>query len=425
MRRLSKIALLIVTATVAAVAVSTIVALVLSFESEPRVAATAAPTAEEIAQFKDSLKRQDPRRLDPGEVGTVSLSERELAIALSQALALHGSSAAVLIDLRPGRLALQASLELPTERRRRFLNLDMLILETEHLPRLERLRVGRTRLPARPADAAWRWAVGTWLEKRGAAGLLEMIESVALGEDRLDVAYRWQSAMVDRVRASIVGETEIRRLEAFSNELAGLTRELSSQQIPLAALLGPLFELAHRRSRTGDPAVENRSAILVLEAYVNRRRLHTLVPEAATWPHPRPVRATLRGQHDLAQHFMTSALVAAVGGSGLSEALGIEKELADSRGGSGFSFQDLAADRAGARFGRLATSSRESARRIQQTLGEEPLESDLLPRVEDLPESLSEAELHRLIGPVGSLKYQQLTAEIDRRIGASPLYRRP
>ncbi len=72
----------------------------------------------------------------------------------------------------------------------------------------------------------------------------------------------------------------------------------------------------------------------------------------------------LHGRHDLPRHFMGSAAIAVSGGGALSQAIGLFKEIDDSRGGSGFSFVDLLADRVGTRFGSLAVASRASARRI-------------------------------------------------------------
>ncbi|MGB7405054.1 MAG: hypothetical protein WA906_05150, partial [Pacificimonas sp.] len=65
---------------------------------------------------------------------------------------------------------------------------------------------------------------------------------------------------------------------------------------------------------------------------------------------PEPQLATLGGRRDLAMHFILSAALA-TRDAGLGQALGEWKELADSLpGGSGFSFVDLAADRAGTRL---------------------------------------------------------------------------
>ena len=68
-----------------------------------------------------------------------------------------------------------------------------------------------------------------------------------------------------------------------------------------------------------------------------------------------PLIVTLQQRWDYPLHFLISALVAAEAGTPLADAVGLWKELTDARrGGSGFSFEDLAADRAGTRFGELA-----------------------------------------------------------------------
>ena len=59
----------------------------------------------------------------------------------------------------------------------------------------------------------------------------------------------------------------------------------------------------------------------------------------------------LAGRRDLLQQFIVSAGLRVLAENGVPMAIGEFKELLDSRsGGSGFSFVDLAADRAGLRF---------------------------------------------------------------------------
>lgn len=70
---------------------------------------------------------------------------------------------------------------------------------------------------------------------------------------------------------------------------------------------------------------------------------------------------------DLAQHFIGAVVLSASMNRRVANALGEAKELSDSQaGGSGFSFVDLAADKAGSRFGELVVSTPENARRIQK-----------------------------------------------------------
>ena len=91
-----------------------------------------------------------------------------------------------------------------------------------------------------------------------------------------------------------------------------------------------------------------------------------MVPEARDWPRAASRGLTMAGRGDLAQHFTVSAAVSAAAGAALADFIGLYKEIDDARRGSGFSFADLAADRAGTRLGQLATATEESARRLQR-----------------------------------------------------------
>ena len=106
----------------------------------------------------------------------------------------------------------------------------------------------------------------------------------------------------------------------------------------------------------------------------------------------------------------------------LSEAIGLYKEVDDSRGGSGFSFTDLLADNAGTRFGEVAIASPSSARELQKAISRGPGESALLPSIAGLPEGLTEDQFKLRYGEVGSSAYNEVLAEISKRIASSPLY---
>ena len=144
---------------------------------------------------------------------------------------------------------------------------------------------------------------------------------------------------------------------------------------------------------------------------------------ARTWPVPARRTVTLAGRTDFPQHFTISATLAATAGSPMSDAVGLYKEVDDSRRGSGFSFNDIAADRAGTRFGELTTTRDAGIQRLQQVFARGLQESDLLPDVRDLPEFMAEAEFKRRFGGIGQAPYLKMVAEIERRIAASPLYR--
>jgi uncharacterized protein YfiM (DUF2279 family) len=182
----------------------------------------------------------------------------------------------------------------------------------------------------------------------------------------------------------------------------------------------PLFTLAAEHS--SDAIAENRAAILLLTLYVNGQSLETILPEAKNWSRPANHGVLLNHRDDFSKHFIVSAALAAKAGGPLADAVGIYKEIEDSRSGSGFSFNDIAADRAGTRFGEYAANSA-SARQLQRQLISGLGEKDIMPATEDLPEFMPEAEFKRRFGGIDAPKYKQMMAEIDRRVAMLPLYR--
>jgi hypothetical protein len=176
-------------------------------------------------------------------------------------------------------------------------------------------------------------------------------------------------------------------------------------------------------SASAPPATRREAwAIIAIVAfYVNGKGLGD--PGARDWPRPSPRTVTLKGRTDAPQHFTVSAALAAHAGGPLADAIGLYREVDDSRRGSGFSFGDIAADRAGTVFGEFATHSPERARQLQQRVGAGVRESDLMPEIADLPEFMPEAEFKRRFGGVGAHAYRQMMQDIERRVAAAPLYR--
>jgi hypothetical protein len=210
----------------------------------------------------------------------------------------------------------------------------------------------------------------------------------------------------------------------YQERLVAVTRDAGvGSRVSLTQILSPLMALAAERGAAGDPRAESRALIAVIAFYVNGKGLTAIVPSAKEWPRPVVKTVTLNGRTDFPQHFTVSAALAAHAGSPLSDAIGLYKEVDDSRRGSGFSFNDLAADRAGTRFGEVATQSAASARGLQRRVTAGMRESDLMPETADLPEFMPEAEFKRRFGGIGAPAYQRMMQDIERRVAACPLYR--
>jgi hypothetical protein len=128
---------------------------------------------------------------------------------------------------------------------------------------------------------------------------------------------------------------------------------------------------------------------------------------------------TIRGRRDLAQHFFVSAFLAATMGSDIAQTAGTAKELVDAHGTSGFSFADLAADRAGAKFAEGIISRRFPLDLLSQGFSA----SAFVPDVAGLPEGLSAADVASQYGSANDPRFQKQLQAIDRRLLQLPPYR--
>jgi hypothetical protein len=201
--------------------------------------------------------------------------------------------------------------------------------------------------------------------------------------------------------------------------------DLGRREDRFAAILQAAFELAERRSAVGNPVAENQGLILALATILGHHEIATLagIRRPADWRRIRDVLSPvkLRDRPDWARHFMVSAALTQVSAAVVSDAAGLLKEELDAVQGSGFSFGDLLADRAGRRFGELAVSSPQSARALQKALARRWGPDQLMPSAEGLPEGLSDSELEQRYGGVGGAGYQAILQDIDTRIGRLPL----
>ncbi|TWT36169.1 hypothetical protein KOR34_10700 [Posidoniimonas corsicana] len=127
---------------------------------------------------------------------------------------------------------------------------------------------------------------------------------------------------------------------------------------------------------------------------------------------PTICQATMCGRNDLLKHFFVSAALTAATDANQAHAIGVAKEIFDSNRKSGFSFVDLAADRAGVRFAQAVLSGELSAIDIADDF----TCYAFMPAFADLPEGLSAAEFQQQYGSPTDARYLALIREIDERI---------
>ena len=117
---------------------------------------------------------------------------------------------------------------------------------------------------------------------------------------------------------------------------------------------------------------------------------------------------------------LVSAAMTALLGEKEAYAWGVGKELADAarEGGSGFSFADLAADRAGIRFARGVLAGNPPLAGLAGSFRTE----NYVPDMQGLEEGLSLDEVIAKYGGQGDPRFDAQVAEIDRRIDGLPAY---
>ena len=390
---------------------------------QPTVNRVAEFTPAHIERAKHIIKTNDPRTMKPGVLRTLTLSQEEVDLAVNY-LASRYARGSSRIVLQPGKVMLSASFELPSNPFGRFLNISALLHESDGLPVFDQLQIGQLSIPEWLADTLLEYALQQLNTREDYRIASDTIKKISVADGRFTVTYDWQADLPDRIRSILLPHEEQARLKAYQERLAENIRSGSATaEITLADVMVPLFRFVAERSTNGDAVAENRAAIVVLAFFVNGKGLGVIVPAARDWPQPQSRRVLLDGREDFSQHFAISAAIAANAAAPLSDAIGLYKEVDDSRGGSGFSFNDIAVDRAGTRFGVLAVSDNESALKLQRQVAAGIRDSDILPRVSDLPEFMPETEFRKRFGGIGSPSYKRMMDDIERRIAALPLYR--
>jgi hypothetical protein len=213
--------------------------------------------------------------------------------------------------------------------------------------------------------------------------------------------------------------------QATANNLERLVA--AGQAIPPGeARFGALVQLAFSPPG-GEPGNENgvqhnRAAILALGIALGDEKLakyagldgeSKLVHNAALLR----TGTTLRDRADWVRHFCVSASLAVLENPLVSDAGGLMKEQLDALArGTGFSFCDFAANRAGVRFAEAATNSAKDAKAMQDLLKNEFITGNILPPIADLPENLTTEQFRDQYGSVGSDPYRRLIFEIETRL---------
>jgi len=262
---------------------------------------------------------------------------------------------------------------------------------------------------------------------------IEATRELTIGPDLIEVTYSrlhlppgFQEAVFGPSAASaeVLAATRIQ----VRNLLSAVSR-LDGTEVSFAFCIEKAFLLARARSIGHDAITENRGAVFALGILLGHPRVEEFLGRVIVNSELRAYRwllhsVLLRGRSDWTRHFTLSAAIALLSDEAVSNVAGLLKEELDADvGGSGFSFADLLADRAGTTFAILATCDHESARAMQDRIASGFEVDDFFPSASDLREGIPDTELQSGYGGVGGEVYNQIIEEIERRIASCAAYR--
>ncbi|HSN24511.1 MAG TPA: hypothetical protein VLS45_10185, partial [Methylomicrobium sp.] len=334
---------------------------------------------------------------------------------------------AVHIQLKNNQLRFNVTFTLPKNILGKYLNISFRLGNDSiyELPGITKFKVGKLLLPARLAS----WVIQRIIQNTSLREYYilatQPIKTVDIDREKVTITYYSSAETLQQARDFLSDSSTNPAQAIYQKKLAEIIGNHDPEwRLSLAELLQPMFELALQRSTPETAIEENRLVIFTVNDYVNKQEIPRLLAgKSAQAPHKSQYSAFMYKRIDLAQHFIGAAALTASVDSKLAKVMGEQKELSDADGGSGFSFIDLAADKAGTRFGEIATSTPKHARKIQKAMADIRSYSDFMPDPRDLPEKMDAQEFKERFGSINSPEYQKISKEIDDRIAALSIYK--
>ncbi len=128
---------------------------------------------------------------------------------------------------------------------------------------------------------------------------------------------------------------------------------------------------------------------------------------------------TMQGRRDLAKHFFLSAHARLVIGAAAAQGVGLAKELLDAQYGTGFSYADMVANRAGVIFAEQLLAKNISLSEVAKNFQV----ADYLPSIADLAEGLRVEALQDQLAETAENSLRAELKRIEARVRMLPAYR--
>ena len=421
------------------IAISSSIILWLIMDEKPLPFEAARVSSAEKRRLVRLVRSKSPRYLQEGQTQTLHLTGHDINVLLSWGLSLGSQNRKAKVSLERDMVLLSVSIGVaPGVGKTRYLNLEMAgrsEIEGEILNlEVNRCRLGSLEIPQWLLNLISPAITSQLRHDRLLKPFLDAAEDVTIEPDSIAVTYGPLHLQRHRFREELFGpagsgEELLASTRAQAEHLLAVISQSPDKQPAFNECVENVFALARIRSIDGrDPVIENRAAIFAMGMLMGHRRVKEFLGPVNISHSNHAARRILsrvviRGRSDWTKHFCLAAAIALLSDEIVSDAASLLKEQLDSDiGGSGFSFSDLLASRAGTTFAVWATRNEDAARAIQNHIVRGFQIDDFFPPAADLPEGLTDAELQTKYGGVGGEGYSRIIQDIERRIATCSGY---
>jgi hypothetical protein len=384
--------------------------------------------AEAVQPLIDELRVSLRSRYEAQQINVSDIQAKSLAGFISRAI----NQANAQVAFANNKMIVTLTYKIETGLFPVYINVENVVLAGKGL-KLDSVKVGDLRLPGEFALSKAEYLVNIYTSSAVATKAIESVSSLAVNSAGVQISLAPLDGLLREFKNIETGGSN-KDTRLLKIRIAHYLRLLDGLYVPttsnntvapslsyyMQAAMQEAIVLSQQRSAT----LENEAVILALAIFAGSPRFTALIGDlsfAIDKLPSAPVKPMLLDRKDLSLHFIFSAAIKLLSQKGISIAVGEFKELMDrGKGGSGYSFVDLAADLAGSHFAELAVDPLR-AQNLQKIIASTANESLFMVSISDLDEGLSKAEFADQYGMVDSLAYKKVVTEINRRINALPI----
>jgi len=389
---------------------------IFSLQNESIVQKSPVLGPQDVKRARLIIYNNDPRKLSEGSQKEISIKNNDITLTgnyLLQFLLPSSINSGFQSQINEQQISLLFSLRVPKNPIGSYFNLHIDLTQSGNNLDITKLAFGPFSAPSILTENIVPLFLTLFDDDPYWLLLKSSIQKFKLSDQMLSINYRWRSAWEILARKEISRYNNDSSVTFYSEQLSKLS---AKQQNSFEHVISSLFEQAKIKSSTQNPIQENKAVLHTLGSWALGKTLH----EQHNLP---DFNLKLNGRIDLAKHFLVSAAIASHSNDLLSNLIGTSKELKDADNNSGFSFADLAADRAGTSLGQVITQNKKLAKKAQSILSVPSNARIVLPNILLLPKPMTKQQFVHKYGSTKTAIYKKQLAEIDLKIQESSFFK--